>query len=239
MSATTSTLLETVENLSRFHREHEKFYGQAPLREAIALQAWSRSLTALADRWQHVEPAETPARNRYAGCEDLNEKAAIDVSGILFLEGEGEPAELGLLKRELATTAGDFASTGAWLAEAMAASWETARALLPHWQLADLLGERHRIIANDWQAAGLNTLVAHVLRRAAEVLEQVDFAPAALRADLAGPRTAPGYLFAAAELIDHAADLIAFSAALVHGNERRWRVFHDRVAELAANGTPA
>lgn len=115
----------------------------------------------------------------------------------------------------------------------MDASWATAQALLPHRHLADLLGERHRIIANDRQAAGLNALVAQLLRRAAELLEQVDFAPAALRADLAGPRAAPAYLFSASELIDHAADLVAESARLVHDNERRWHVFHDRVAGLA------
>ena len=105
-----------------------------------------------------------------------------------------------------------------------------AQALLPHPQLADLLGERHRIIANDWQAAGLDSLIGQLLRRAGKLLEQLEFTPGALREDLAGPRTATAYLFSASELIDHAADLIADSAKLVHDNERRWRVFHDRVA---------
>lgn len=94
--------------------------------------------------------------------------------------------------------------------------------------------ERHRIIANDWQAAGLNSLVAQLLRRAGKLLEQVDFSPSALREDLSGSRTATAYLFSASELIDHAADLIADSAKLVHDNERRWRVFHDRVVALTA-----
>jgi hypothetical protein len=52
------------------------------------------------------------------------------------------------------------AATRTWLAEAMQASWATPQALLPHRPLADLLGERHRIIANDWQSAGLNSRVA-------------------------------------------------------------------------------
>jgi hypothetical protein len=76
------TLLETILDLSRFHREHERFYAQAPLEQAVALQRWSRSLKALADRWQDVVPVERPLANRYAGCEDLNEKAAIDGAGI-------------------------------------------------------------------------------------------------------------------------------------------------------------
>ena len=32
-------LLETIDNLSRFHREHEKFYSQAPLQQAREIQA--------------------------------------------------------------------------------------------------------------------------------------------------------------------------------------------------------
>ena len=232
MAKAAPRMLETIENLSRFHREHEKFYAQAPLEQAIALQRWSRSLKALADHWQQVDPIETPLQNPYAGCEDLNVKAAIDGNGILFLEGEGEPAEIGGLKQELAALADRFAATGTWLARAMESSWSMAKAL-SHPGLADLLGERHRIIANDWQAASLSSLIAQLLRRSRDLLEQVDFAPAALREDLAGPRTAASYLFSASELIDHATDLIADSATLVHDNERRWRVFHDRVAMLS------
>jgi hypothetical protein len=90
MTTTAPQLLDTIENLSRFHREHEKFYAQAPLEQAIALQRWTRSLKALADHWQRAEPVEAPLPNRYAGCEDLSVTAAIDGNGILFLEGEGD-----------------------------------------------------------------------------------------------------------------------------------------------------
>ena len=75
-------LLGTIENLSRFHREHEKFYAQAPLEQAISLHRWSRSMKALADHWQHAVPVEVPLPNPFAGCEDLNANAAIDGSGI-------------------------------------------------------------------------------------------------------------------------------------------------------------
>ena len=225
-------LLETILNLSRFHREHEKFYAQEPLEQAVRLHRHARSLKALADCWQTAQPVQPAFANRYAGCEDLNDKTAINGSGILFLEGEGEPAEIARLKRELLTAAGDFAATGTWLAEAMEASWSTAEALIAMAPLADLLGERHRIIANDWQAAALGKLVAKLLERAEKMLTQIDFTPAALRADLAAARNAVGYRFAAAELIDRAADLVAESAALVHDNERRWRVFRGRVEAL-------
>ena len=32
-------LLEAIANLTEFHREHEKFYSQAPLRQAVEVQS--------------------------------------------------------------------------------------------------------------------------------------------------------------------------------------------------------
>ena len=105
-------------------------------------------------------------------------------------------------------------------------------------RLADLLGERHRIIANDWQAAGLSSLVSRLVRRAVDLLAPLDLTPRGVRADLAGPWLLPGFLYSAAELLDRAADLAGESAALVHDNERRWRVFRARVAAIVAAGGP-
>lgn len=226
--------LEGILNLARYHREHEKFYAQAPLERAIDLQRASRTLKTLADRWSRESPADAPrAGSRFAGCEDLNETAAIQSDGVLFMEGGGEPAELVRLKRDLAVVADDDAATGAWLAEAMQASWDAA-ARLSHPGLADLLGERHRIIANDWQAAQLATLEGRLVRRGVELLAPLDLSPAGVRADLSGPRHLPGYLYSASELLDRAADLASESAGLVHDNERRWRVFRERVASIVA-----
>jgi hypothetical protein len=107
-----------------------------------------------------------------------------------------------------------------------------AGALASYPALADVLGERHRIIANDWQSAGILALVARLLRRALDLLDSVDFSPAALRADLEGERESASYLYSASELLDRAADLLAESATLVHDNERRWRIFSQRVGAL-------
>ena len=115
-------------------------------------------------------------------------------------------------------------------------SWESATALLPHPRLADLLGERHRIIANDWQAAELCTLIGRLITRALAIIGQLELSPPAIRADLASARTFPGYLYSASEVLDRAADLAAESATLVHENERRWRVFRARASTLALEG---
>jgi hypothetical protein len=229
-------LLAIVKNLSRYHREHEKYYSQAPLADAIALQRAARTLIALAERWTSVEPAAEPAASPFAGAPDLNDERAIETSGVLFMEGGGEPAEITRIKSELQAIAAGSEQSGAWLAAAMEASWAMAEALLAYPQLADLLGERHKIIGNNWQNAATAQLAARYLRRAVAVMERVDFSPAALRTDLAGARSAPGYVYAAAELINHAADLSAASSVLTHENERRWRIFHQRVEQITRPG---
>jgi hypothetical protein len=234
VTADCAALLGAMSNLTHFHREHEKFYGVAPREQAVTLQRHARTLQALADTWSVAVPGERSAFSPYEGAEDLNSPAAIQLDGVLFLEGEGKPAEIARLEREVRTLASENAQTGEWLARAMESSWAMGSALLDIPGLADLLGERHHIIANDWQAANLGSLAARLLDRAADILERVDFTPAALRADLAGPRVSPARLYSAAELIDHAADLYCTSSALVHQNERRWRIFHVRVEELLA-----
>lgn len=229
---TAPPLLAAVLNLSHFHREHEKFYASSPREVALMLQRHARTLHALGDRWADVAPSSRQALSPFEGADDLNDGAAIQLGGVLFMEGQGRPAEIDHLVRELRVTADDFAGTGRWLADAMASSWEVALGLLDIDGLADLLGERHRIIANDWLAASTSQLVARLLSRAADVVDHVDFTPAALRADLAATRRAPRLLRSAAELINRAADLASDSAGLVNDNERRWRVFHERVAQL-------
>lgn len=223
-------LLDAILNLSQFHRDHEKFYAQQPRLHAVTVQRHARALQALADRWSTTDPVEQSAINPFEGSVDLNDPAALQLDGILFMEGQGEPAEITRLKSELHSLADDQATTGRWLAEAMQATWEAGKALLDYPELADQLGERHRIIANDWQAAETALLTSRLLMRAVDVLDRIDFAPSSLREDLAGQKRVPGYLYSAAELADWAADLLSDSARLVNDNERRWRVFRARVA---------
>jgi hypothetical protein len=85
-------------------------------------------------------------------------------------------------------------------------SWLDAAALIEIDDLADMLGARHRIIVDDWQAAAMNSVQSHLMDRAADTLEHVDFTPAGLRADLADGQISTGLLYSAAEMISQAAD---------------------------------
>jgi hypothetical protein len=229
-------LLEAIVNLSRYHREHEKFYASAPREQAVQLQRLARTLLALADQWSGAVPVARTALSPFEGAPDLNAAVAVQLDGVLFMEGEGEPAEITHLKRDLRTVAADAAEVAGWLSAAMEASWAIAATLVELDGLAEVLGERHRIIANDWQAASLGNLAGTIVGRAVDVLDRIDFSPAALRADLAGERVSARRLYSAAEMLNHAADLYSESAGLDNDNERRWRVFRERVLELLADG---
>jgi hypothetical protein len=174
-SAASDALLAVVKNLSQYHREHEKYYAEAPLADAIALQRAARTLIALAERWTCVQPAAEPVPSPFAGTPDLNDDRAIETSGVLFMEGGGEPAEITRIKSELETVAATSEQNGSWLAAAMQASWGMAEALLTYSQLADLLGERHKIIGSNWQNACTAQLTARYLRRAISVMKRIDF----------------------------------------------------------------
>lgn len=229
-------MLAAATNLSQYHREHEKYYSEAPLTDAVSLQRMARTLIALAERWTSAEPAAVPGPSPFAGAPDLNDDRAIETSGVLFMEGGGEPAEITRMKSELEAMAGASEQTGSWLATAMDASWTMAETLLSYPQLADLLAERHKIIGNNWQNASTAQLIARYLRRAVSIMERVDFSPAGLRDDLANARSTPNYLYSAAELINHAADLSAASSVLTHEDERRWRIFHERIEQITSSG---
>ena len=101
--------------------------------------------------------------------------------------------------------------------------------------LEDVLGERHRIIINDWQAANLSSLVAKLIKRSLLFLNDINFSPASIRADIKSQKRYPDLLYSSSELLDRAADLSAQFALLIHDNERRWRVFHNKVQRIKAN----
>ena len=108
-------LLHAILNLSKFHREHEKFYASSPREAAVTLQRHARSLQALADQWTITEPSARASLSPFEGAEDLNSAAAIQLDGVLFMEGEGCPAELARLIRDLRAAAEDQRATGKWL----------------------------------------------------------------------------------------------------------------------------
>ena len=86
-----------------------------------------------------------------------------------------------------------FVTGGQWLATAMQAAWEGAAAVLDVDGLADVLGERHRIMSNDWLAAHMRqSLIGHDAGPHRGDARAHRFHPGrAARADLTGARVTP------------------------------------------------
>jgi hypothetical protein len=232
--------LELLEELAHQHHEHEKYYAVAPLREAERVLRAARTLKALAERWRQarVRPPDGPV-SPYLACNDLNDPVAVETHGILFLESGGEPAELLDLKSQLRALAEGAKETGNWLRSAMESSWEMAGRTLAHPGLAPAQGERHRIIANDIQAAGEIWLAGLLVQRAIEILETMDLTTAGVRRDLRDSRSTPDYLYSAAVLLDRAADLSLSSTALTRDSEPRWRAWAARLQQLTSESASA
>jgi hypothetical protein len=67
----------------------------------------------------------------------------------------GQAWEISRIKREIEDVACGVEEIGGWLDKAMAQSWQVAGALVDYPALAGVLGERHQIIVNGWQARDL------------------------------------------------------------------------------------
>ena len=107
-----SPLLATMLNMTAFHRgAREVLRGITP-GTAVVLQQRSRTLLALADRWMATSAVSRTMPGPYEGAPDLNAPAALQLDGVLFMEGEGEPREIKHLNHDLRMFAEDSIATG-------------------------------------------------------------------------------------------------------------------------------
>lgn len=97
-------------------------------------------------------------------------------------------------------------------------------------------GEQHQPGASSDGLLAVAANLSRYHREHEKYYSEVPLADAALRDDLASARTAPAYLYSAAELISHAAGLSAANSVITHDNERRWRIFHQRIEQISSAG---
>ena len=219
-------VLAAIVNLSKYRHEHEKFYAEFPLQQAAEIQRASQILKALADRWSGAEVRgpkpgpKPPMRIPFA------EK------GNLALK-EGELEEIAQLKHEMNALAESYGRTGMLLAAGDESAMAAIRPIVGKTPSKAVVGDRHKIIVNDWRAAYDSSKVSRLIRRALDILDRIDFTPASAKAELRGPRFSPKYLLSASELLDKAAEVAKESTGLVRENEQRWMAFRQRVGEVA------
>ena len=69
-----AALLEAMMNLTKFHREHEKFYASSAREFAVTLQRHARNLQALADQWSTTDASTRAVLSPYEGAEEARRR---------------------------------------------------------------------------------------------------------------------------------------------------------------------
>lgn len=212
-AATERPPLDKLLGIAEYHREHERFYASEGLRQALSLRQDAEALKRLADRWLDRDAGEggteSDATFQAMGSPDLNDWAAIATSGILFMEGEGEPAEIGRLRERLRGQGAECERYARWLAEKMKAAWPREAALLTP-EMIDLAYSRHIVLMRTTLHGEKVAVAGRLLAAAERALSAGRFDPATIR----GEREQMANLVHTAGLmLDAAASVLADQAA--------------------------
>jgi hypothetical protein len=224
--------IENLLRVARAHRRHERFYAMEGLEVAAALRRDASALRALADHWLEAPTGGADAiddpRFRAAGCADLNADAATASAGILFMEGEQEPAELAALKRKLSAFAAEQAEVSRWLLDVMEHAWGREVILLrPGTATAGF--RRHLTVTRTALTAGKLGVSARLAGAAHAALSAQDFRPAAIRADRRG---AAEMARTAAWLLDAATAVLAEQASQLGYSDADWTAYIEQLEHL-------
>jgi hypothetical protein len=225
--------LAVLDNIATYHREHERYYTVHRYESAAGLAREANKLKVVADCWlasgtttpHYPDTDFNQPAFRPAGCDDLNALPAIASIGILFMEGQGEPSEIRVLKGALAARGDGSVRAGEWLAGMMAASWPRESLLLDD-KYANAAGPRYRTIATNWTGSLEMIVAGRLLRLAVNQLTTLDFTPRAIRA---APRQAGEKLMLAARIIEQAARLEATGGIELSGNDECWTTYREQL----------
>jgi hypothetical protein len=219
--------LEGLVAVARWHREHERFHSMNALQDAADLRRDSNALKVLARRWLEIrdtEPASFPVTDplfRAAGCEDLNDLGGVATTGVLFMEGESEPAELTQMKQKLAGMAAGLDHWSAWLAEKMEPAWERESVLLTT-SLTSAAQPRFATLARTTRTGAALGLVARLLHTSVTAIAARPLVPQVVRDDPAGSAQR---LLAASWLLDEASSVLAETAADLARSDPDWTAY--------------
>ncbi|GAA3130143.1 hypothetical protein JOF29_007206 [Kribbella aluminosa] len=221
--------LEGLVDVARAHREHERFHSLFKLEEAVAWRRDANALKLLSDRWSVTDedgPRLADPDQGAVGCADLNDPAVVATTGILFMEGASEPAELTAMRAGWETASMRYGKLSVWLAEHMSAEWPRLTQLLTP-DLAEAARPRFMALSRTTAAGHSYSLVANLLTTAAQALTNQDLTPAGVRSN----RDAAAQMVrTAAWLVDTAAAEIARTGASLTLSDPDWTEFI-RIAE--------
>jgi hypothetical protein len=225
--------------VARWHREHERFHSLNALQEAAELRRNANALKVLAGRWLNSNTTEPPQFDandplyKAAGCEDLNDLAGVTTTGILFMEGESEPAELAQMKMRLAVLARGYGEISTWLAAKMEPAWERESVLLTTVSAA-AAQPRFATLTRTTRAGLALGLIARLLRTAVSALSTKQFVPNVVRDD----RPGSAQLFLSVSwLVDEASSILAEMAADLSRSDPDWTAYLGALDTIASSST--
>jgi hypothetical protein len=236
--ATARENFKVLDNIATYHREHERYYTVYSLEAAVDLARDSNRLKILADVWLSDEVKEpkygdTDFRQpgfEPAGCDDLNSISTIASIGILFMEGQAEPAEIRQLKGKLAARSGAATQSGKWLADRMVDAWPRESVLISD-RTIDAVVPRFQTIATNWTGSNGMVLIGRLLALANASLAKIDFTPAAVRANR---KLYGNHLLGAARILEMAMRLQGKAGLDLSGNDVCWTEYRAQIAPLVA-----
>jgi hypothetical protein len=229
-----------LDNIATYHREHERYYTVHQYERAADLAREANKLKVVADVWLAADkPAPHDAGTDFShpafrpvGCDDLNALSAIASIGILFMEGQGEPAEIRMLKAKLAALGDGSVRSGEWLAGMMAAAWPRESVLLSE-KFVNAARPRYRTIATNWIGSLERILLGRLVKLAVDQLSAIDFTPKALRA---APKAAGEKLVLAARIVEQAARMEATGGIELSGNDECWTAYREQLRDVTEQG---
>lgn len=230
--------IAALDNIAIYHREHERYYTVHKYERAVELAREANKLRVVSDLWlsgdktfpRYPQTDFNLAEFRAVGCDDLNPLSAIASIGILFMEGQAEPAEIRTLKARFGALGGGTVQAGEWLAGMAAAAWPRESVLLDE-KYADAARPRYRTIATNWIGSLETVLSGRLLILAVGHLNAIDFTPKAIRArKIECAET----LALAAGIIGLAANLEATTGVDLSGNDICWTSYRSQLRQLGA-----
>lgn len=216
---------ETLRNISAYHREHARFHAHYWMERGAELAREASKIKLIGDHWLAgggPKPGAgvdyTDIRFRSAPCTDLNVFQAIHDIGILFLEGAAEPPEIGILKIRLGDLSAEIGGNGRFLSTMMGGAWARESMMLAP-DLISAAWPRLQVVASNWRSALGMVVMGRLLDSVLARMASIDFAPAAVRADIGG---AGARLRDAGWALDMAAKISAETGSFMADNDWRY-----------------
>lgn len=215
--------------LIEYHEKRKNAYDWV-YHKTVALDAYSTSFKKFAVHLMETRVSDVDSNEKRANA--LNDASIpLSTSQEIMRAENVELTELtGFLQTLQAHTGSIIALS--WRDDLNEISKQNFKLPFPDPEDNRLFMEQFIIIKNEERILRELFNAQKLLRKASELGENIDLAPALFHYDLTGPRQLPRFLFAVSELIAEGATTTRSVAELIQANESCWREFNYKARQL-------